>query len=154
MHKILIPLDGSPLAETVMPTAMELGRALNAEWVLLRVTPAYPSGWTMAAGAFGPVEAWDEILETGPAAPAEAEDYLARVKARMDIPADRVRIDARQGALPRAILQAALEHETTLIAMSTHGRGGLNRLVMGSVTDMVIRLAPIPVVVVHPPIGG
>ena len=70
MHRILIPLDGSPLAETVMPTAIELGQALNAEWVLLRVIPAYPSGWTVAAGAWGPVEAWDEILETGPAAQA------------------------------------------------------------------------------------
>ncbi|MGC8488906.1 MAG: universal stress protein [Clostridia bacterium] len=154
MHRILVPLDGSPLAETVMPTALEIGEALGAEWVLVRVSPPYPTGWAMAASAWGPVEPWDEIVETGKAAEQEAHEYLSRVREKMAVDRSRVTIDARQGALPSALLNAVTDHEATLIAMSTHGRGGLNRLVMGSVTDMVIRLSSVPVIVVHPPSVG
>jgi nucleotide-binding universal stress UspA family protein len=152
---MLVALDGSPLAEAVMPTAIEVGEALGAEWVLVRVALPNVASWGMAASAWGgPVAAWDDIAVSGQAAEEEARAYLTRVRDKMAVDPSRVAIDARQGALPTALLNAASDHRATLIAMSTHGRGGLNRLVMGSVTDMVIRLSPVPVIVVHPPSVG
>jgi nucleotide-binding universal stress UspA family protein len=155
MHRMLVPLDGSPLAETIMPTAIDIGQALGAEWVLLRVVTPFPATWAMVAdGAWGPVAEWETVMRTQEDAKQDAEAYLRRVRDRMGVPVERVAEDVREGSLPGAILQAVHDHGATLIAMSTHGRGGLNRLVMGSVTDLVVRLSTVPVIVVHPPTVG
>jgi nucleotide-binding universal stress UspA family protein len=154
MKRILVPLDGSGLAEAVMPTALELGRALDAEWILLRVVMPAPSAWTLASASWGPVGPWGDALGSTEEARQEARAYLEAVRAKMSVAPDRVALDVREGVLPSALLNAVAEDHADLIAMSTHGRGGVNRLVMGSVTDMVIRMATVPVVVVRPPITG
>ncbi len=152
MKCILIPLDGSALAEAIIPTALDLARDLDARLVLVSVVVPTPTSWGGAAAGWGPVGTWDVAMLPLDEQTRTMESYLASVKAQMPIAADRVTLDARVGTLPRGILDAAEKHGADLVAMSTHGRGGLGRLVMGSVTDMVIRLAGIPVLVVRPPI--
>jgi nucleotide-binding universal stress UspA family protein len=150
MYRILVPLDGSPLAETIMPTAIDMGKALDAEWVLVRVLPPMPVLWNVDSGAWGPVASWEEMESVDRATREEAQDYLAKVRDGMGVPVERVTVDVEEGPLPAAILKAASDRGVTMIAMSTHGRGGLHRLVMGSVTELVVRLSPVPVLVVHP----
>jgi nucleotide-binding universal stress UspA family protein len=149
VHRILIPLDGSPLAEAVMPTAVELGQALSAEWVLLRVVAPSGAPWMVEAGAWGPVAPLDMMGPLLEEQKKDAQSYLEAVRAKMPDPG-RVHLDVREDVLPSGIIEAVREHQATYVAMSTHGRGGINRLVMGSVTDMTIRLSPVPVVVVRP----
>ncbi len=153
MHRLLVPLDGSALAEAVLPTAIELGTALAADWILVRVVAPPPSAWAAASPDWGPVAVWEaEELGTQDAQRA-AQDYLEEVRRRMPFP-ERVTVETPAGPVLTALIKAAADQQATLMAMSTHGRGGLNRLVMGSVTDMVIRLSSVPVVVVRPSVVG
>lgn len=154
MKCILIPLDGSALAEAVIPTALDLARDLDARIVLVSVVVPTPTSWGSAAPGWGPVGTWDMAMAPLEEQTRTTETYLESVRAQMALPEARVETDAHVGTLPRGILEAVEKHGADLIAMSTHGRGGLGRLVMGSVTDMVIRLAGVPVLVVRPPVTG
>lgn len=152
MQRIIVPLDGSRLAEAVLPTALELGQALNAEWVLLQVVAPLGVVWAMGAGIAGPAMTWasQPPVEDEKAA---GQAYLDQVRMTMPDPS-RVTLDLREDVLPLGIVHAVVEHHGTYLAMSTHGRGGMGRLIMGSVTDSVIRLSPVPVVVVRPQLAG
>ncbi len=152
MQRIIVPLDGSRLAEAVLPTAVELGQALNAEWVLLQVVAPLAAVWAMGAGIAGPAVTW-EAQPTVEEEKAAGRAYLDEVRMTMPDPS-RVTLDLREDVMPLGIVHAVAEHHGTYIAMSTHGRGGVGRLIMGSVTDSVIRLSPVPVVVVRPQLAG
>lgn len=148
MHRILVPLDRSPLAEAVLPIAVELGRRLDADWVLLTAVEPFPPSWALVDGWSGTAAGWGEAdtdLEV-----SGARQYLVKVRDSLAVPPDRVRLEVRVRSAPAAILEVARECGATWIAMSTHGRGGFHRLVMGSVAEHVIRLSPVPVAVVRP----
>jgi len=139
-RRILIPLDGSELAESVLATAEAIGRLSDAEYTLLHiVVPPFVLGPPRSAVLVEPGEG-PEILERW------SDDYLARVAARMSAAGLRVRAvvetypNAAQG-----ILDYARAHDIDLIAMSTHGRVGFSRIALGSVSDKVLRGADVPV---------
>ncbi len=143
MERILVPLDGSPLSEAVLPVAEALARAHDAEVVLLQVLPTAP-----------PVGLPEEAarareLEEGV---RQAEAYLTELadKARAR-GAARVRWTARstERSPAAAIVEAATESGADVIAMATHGRGGLGRLLLGSVAESVVRHARVPVLLVR-----
>ncbi len=147
VRRILVPLDGSLLAEEALPPAVALGRLSRARYILVHVTE--PSAWlgrlpggTLAAS---PVAEGCEKREH------QAEDYLARVAARLDREGQsaetRVVVSSH---LARAILEAAGAAQADLIAMATHGRGGLSRLLIGSVADKVMRRSDIPLLLCRP----
>lgn len=142
-NKILVPLDGSELAEHVLPPVIELANCTGAEIVLLRVpdVPVY------------------EYLRTAPELGArlrehaenDAHQYLVRMSAHLRALGLKVRTHmVSEGAVYSLILDVANELGIDLIAMSTHGRSGLARLVMGSVADDVVRHADVPVLLVRP----
>ena len=135
LENILIPLDGSALAEQVLGPALDLARLMEARCTLLRVIePRSPSH----NGAPG-----------GP--PKEAAAYLKRVAARVreqGVPARARVVVARNVA--EAILEEAAAQASDLIALATHGRGGLTRLLRGSVADQLVRAAASPVLVYRP----
>ncbi len=135
--KILVPLDGSPLDESILPQVTELARAHSAELVLLRVALAH--GFPGA----DPTEAQVEAVR-------EAERYLKEVEQELRRKGLRVASAVRYGKAVEEILDHAAFAGIDLIAMSTHGRTGLARMVMGSVTEQVVRRAPCPVVTVRP----
>lgn len=127
---ILIPLDGSVLAERALPYAAGLAGASHARLRLLHVMPARPS-------PFHP-QAEGDI--------AARLDLLARQLRGQDIQATASTITGRAPA--DAILASANDPPADLIVMSTHGRSGIGRWLYGSVTDRILRLSDVPVLLV------
>src|SRR5262249_5240312 len=146
LRHILVALDGTQEAEAVLEPAMELARIAKAEVTLMRVIELIPvTGIELAP--FG-LPLPDPHLLT--AMRTDAENYLAQVAqklAKHGVPirtglAEHTNIDA-------AILEDVKLRGCDLIVMATHGYGGLKRLLLGSVTDKVVRHAECAVLVCH-----
>lgn len=135
---VLVPLDGSTLAEAALPMAEEVLRDHpEAMLVLMRATHV-----TTLPGV-DPVSA--EV-----AAVKEAEDYLGQVAARLrQRGIDRIVTSVWYGAAASSIIEAAEARKADLIIMSTHGRSGLGRLVLGSVAESVLRGTRTPILLVR-----
>jgi len=140
--KILVPLDGSKLAEAVLPHAQALAKSEGAEIVILRV-PELP-----AADLFtrNPAMA-KKIVEDSE---IETDKYLKAEVKKLSGKGVTVSSLIREGPVPETILTAAKEAHADVIAMSTHGRTGLQRWLMGSVADRVVHYSKIPVMLIHP----
>ena len=123
-RKILLPLDGSPLAERALIPALTLAQALQAQVVVLRVVPS-PE---MLVNA----EMLNAVRQT-------AQGYLETVCQQYDIPPDALQVWLRQGSPAQTILQVAQDEAVDLIVMSSHGRSGVGRWVYGSVAEQVLR---------------
>ena len=149
IEQILVPLDGSPIGETVLPWVRDLARTAGATICLLRVVPP-PDVVVTGYENFAPVPVPLITPQEQAAELRRARRYLLRV-ARVVGSATEVRRLVREGRPAAEIVQAARElGGGALIAMSTHGRTGLGRLVLGSVADEVIRTAGLPVLVLRP----
>lgn len=119
--RVLVPLDGSPASETILPVVRALVRQHNAAVTLLRVAPRR--------------------------AEAEAREYLRARATELD--ATGVACEVRRGPVARAIRACAEETRAELIAMCTSGREGFRRMVLGSVADSVLRRGRLPVLLVR-----
>lgn len=143
--KILVPLDGSELAEQVLPHVSQLAGCTGAEIVLLRV-PSEPLYDYLVPDPDVAVEIRRDIE-------LAAQVYLDEISAELRSMALHVTALVVWGApIQDTIIQVARELNADLIAMSTHGRSGLARMVIGSVADDVVRHAPAPVLLVRPEI--
>lgn len=139
--RILVPLDGSELAATVVPPTLELAELLRAEvWLVQAVVP--PSY------AYADVTAY--VLYDPAADQREAHAYLDSVAAGLRAVGQMVRTIVASGFPVPTIVAEARKQGADLIAISTHGRGGVSRLVMGSVATGVVQRAPVPVLIMHP----
>ena len=149
--RILVCLDGSRLAGQVMPYAVEQAARFKAKMVLLRVV-------TLSTTA-----AMAPVPETGMGAPSgriiekemeveekEAWAYLEDAAQRLREEGLEVETAVLSGAPAETIVAFAAENGIDLIAIATHGHGGLGRLVFGSVADQVIRNAVVPLLVIKP----
>ncbi len=144
--RILVPLDGSALAEQVLPHVAALAKAFGSTVTLLRVVvPPTPFPLGAAPGMAVQVTSIPDPVPHIANERREAVDYLSGVADRFagDIPeiasADEV------GQPAEAILDHARQMGVALIAMTTHGRSGIGRLMFGSVADSVLREALCPV---------
>jgi len=149
LHRLLLPLDGTLEAEQVLAPAMQLGEVLGAEFTLVRVIkPAVRFDYLPEGGTLDGMTqtALHDIEERQRHQEQEARSYLegvaARLRARGNLVQVRVVVD-EQPAM--GILREAEVHEADLVAMETHGRRGLTRLMLGSVADKVIRGGSVPV---------
>ncbi|MGH7357667.1 MAG: universal stress protein [Candidatus Rokuibacteriota bacterium] len=131
-ERILVPLDGSETAETILPVAEKVAGPLDAEVILLHVIAD-------AQGEF--------VFPTR----VQAEEYLGSLAERLVDKGIRVRTGIRfgSGSVPAAILAAAGALDADLIAMATRGRTGLKRLLFGSVAEVVLRDAEVPVLMIR-----
>ena len=149
-QRILAALDGSDLAERVLPYVESLAIPFGSTVVLLR-TVASPGAIIAGSGAgAGPVAG--PIVDATPIVEAEREEaasYLRTVAQRLRDAGVETELDLPEGRPARAIVERAAELNIDLIAMTTHGRGGLGRLVLGSVADEVLRHAPCPVLLIR-----
>ena len=137
MSLVLVPLDGSSLAEGALPRAAELALAGGAAMLLVRATQAHPFPLV------DPIDAQVKVV-------GEAEAYLASVAARVRaFGVKDVRCSAWYGAPATAIVDAAEFNHADLIVMTTHGRSGLGRLVMGSVAESVVRGTSVPILLLR-----
>jgi nucleotide-binding universal stress UspA family protein len=141
-RKILVPLDGSDVAEAVLPHVEMLARANNSEVILLRVAvnPAYQFAMTDPSIVGVLVSNME----------AETEAYLKRMTAQLTERGLSVSAEMAEGNTAECILKIAEEKGADLIAMSTHGRSGVTRWLIGSVADRVVRTAKVPVLLVRP----
>lgn len=141
-ERILVPLDGSPLAEAVLPHAQTLAQSLGAEIVLLRVTvnPVVEFSFSdpsIAASAIREIE-------------RESKYYIENKCSELEAAGMRVSFLIREGPVADTILAVAEAMQADMIAMSTHGRSGVRRWLLGSVTERVVHHSPVPVVVIRP----
>lgn len=144
-RKILVCLDGSSLAEQVLPYATEVAQRFGSRVVLLQVIHL-PASFAAAAAQGG-----EKILaeEVGRLA-GEARAYLEGVAASLREKGLEVEAAALEGTPSEAIVTYARENEVDLIAIGTHGRKSLGRLIFGSVADHVLKHSSIPVLTVKP----
>ena len=150
---LLVPLDGTPLAEKIIEPALNLAQVCGADLTLLRVVQsAVPVFIPPEAGMVGDVaqQMAAEIGALQGELEKEASAYLDGAASRGRARGLTVKTRVAAADQPaRAILDAA-QTGVDIIALSTHGRGGLSRLLLGSVADKVIRGAHVPVLVQHP----
>ena len=139
--RALVPLDGSSVAEAIIPFILDIAGPLDMEVVLLRVVePIAP----MVIEGSRHVE-----MEDVEARRTDAEEYLAPIAVELRNKGVRVESRVRRGNPAEEIVAAARETGADLIAMSTHGRGGLGRLVFGSVAQAVLRHVDMPVLLMR-----
>jgi nucleotide-binding universal stress UspA family protein len=136
LKRVLVPLDGSDAAEQILEPAAELGLLMGAEFTLLLVIePVIVPDRRLAGNA---ITGLDPALLRQ--VEAEARQYLERAAERLRARALPVQTEVvLNRPAPVAILDVARTRAVDLIALETHGRGGLARLVLGSVADKVLR---------------
>jgi nucleotide-binding universal stress UspA family protein len=143
--RLLVPLDGSELAERALVPAFALAKKFQSEVLLLRVSTAETV--TTGLPALAP-----HIYELGHVGvrreEEQAEAYLNTVRTRWMGSGVTIHIEALWGAPPEMIVAAANDQQIDLIVMSTHGRSGVERLIYGSVAEAVIRGVHMPVLLV------
>ncbi len=141
--RILVPLDGSQLAEQVLPYALLVGKALKSRIRLLQVfEPLSPDLARPSHGMY-----LDQVSE---AFRAKAQDYLANVAEPMKKSGLVVSISVHEGSPAHYITEEAAAEPSTLVAMTTHGRSGVGRWLLGSVTDKVLHASNNPLLVIRP----
>lgn len=136
---MLVPLDGSRLAEAVLPHVKTLAKQQGAEPV--EVVLFGVSEHLVESGYYIP-----DVLTK----PEELKEYLAKIEKRLKSAGLSVRSEVKKGKPAEQIIEYAGENPFNLIVMSTHGRSGLGRWVFGSVADKVLHGASSPVFLVRP----
>jgi nucleotide-binding universal stress UspA family protein len=142
--RVAVPLDGSEIAEVALAKAMSLAGDFDAEVTAIRVVPA-PVELTSVSGVRG-------VRVEGEGHRSRVEDaqtYLRSVRDRVAPAHLEVRV-VEGGSAAEGVIQGARQAEADLLVLSSHGRGGLARLVLGSVADKVVRGTTLPVLVVRP----
>ena len=143
--RILVPLDGSPLAEKALPIAVTLAQKFVSTIILLRVldvpTPSAPTSHLEIT--------IDWVMEARKYALLEAERYLDARQGEIHEQGIRVRALIRDTSPPEDILNVATAEEIDLIVLTSHGEGGLARWTFGSVADKVARHSACPVLLVR-----
>ena len=132
ISNLILPLDGSHLAEKIFPHVVYLANRLKLEVVLIRTYTLPTTGYFMATGVSPP-----DIGRMGTKIKEEIADYLqAKVEQLQAEGIEKVSFVAVQGTGPEEIIELARKTTHNLVAMSTHGRSGIGRWVLGSVTDL------------------
>ena len=137
VRKVLAPLDGSSAAERVLPWMQAVAAVVECEFILL-VVPEVPEPAMYGAMA----EAVDDLRQR---AEANSQRYLAQMTARLTDLGLQVRPVVGGSRPATAILELAEQEEVDLILLATHGRGGVDRLIIGSVADRVVHHSTCPV---------
>ncbi len=153
LKNVIVPLDGSPLAEQVLPYAIPLAKAHGLNVVLVRVTPSaeeyrrYMNQQMVSAAATVYSGPYEEFAKD---ADAQAMQYLHQVKEQL-AGEGVLSIDDRlvRGHAADAILNLIENTPDSLVALTTHGRSGVGRWLLGSVADRLVRHSDTAVLVVR-----
>ena len=138
LERILVPLDGSAVAETALPTAVALAEATGAALLLVRAAEA-------------PALAVADTSQAQVLVVREAEEYLDGLRGRLQTDtAAPITTAVWYGHAADIIPEAARANRVDMVVMTTHGRSGLGRILLGSVVESVLRSTATPVLVLHP----
>jgi nucleotide-binding universal stress UspA family protein len=151
--QILVPLDGSENSERALPHAQELARISGATLHLIQVV-SHSEELDMARGggySFLAAEYSQDLAQEYIAARLNrAGEYLKEAAMRLDARGIKAETAVKEGAAAENIIQYAQENGIDLIIMGTRGQGGIQRFLLGSTTDRVLRTGHLPVLVVPP----
>jgi nucleotide-binding universal stress UspA family protein len=134
-QKALVPLDGSVVAEAILPYVVKIAHGLDIELLLIRVVP--PIALPVMEGQLA-------VAAETEAPRQEAEQYLLGLANSLRSKGMRIETIVRLGDPAIEIVGTAREASVDLIAMTTHGRSGISRLLFGSVAEAVLRRAQVP----------
>lgn len=141
--QIIVPLDGSDLAEEALPVAVSLSMALGGALVLVHaISPFEDASLPEAMQLDFPQREAERM--------AQAQAYLCTLVARSATGGCQVHCDVRYGVPAQAIREAVHDHSAALVVMATHGRSALGRLLVGSVAQSVMQHTQVPVALVRP----
>ncbi len=141
--RILVPLDGSDVAEAVLPQVQMLAECGGSQVILLSVIVHPNYDYFIPEPALANAARENQITES--------KAYLEKMAAQFVTAGIQVRTELCEGPVAEAILDYADSTVSDLIAMSTHGRSGIGRWLMGSVAERVMRSAKVPILLVRPP---
>ncbi|MCB0190866.1 MAG: universal stress protein [Anaerolineae bacterium] len=142
-RKILVPLDGSPRAEKIIDHIMEIAEQFDAEVILLSVYQPEP--------VIVPIEPFCAPVDYNLIKQrlADAESYLNRQCGRLYQKEIHARARVIEGPIVETILNVAIQEDVDLIAMASHGRTGLPRMIYGSVTSGVLHNSDRPLLLIR-----
>lgn len=144
-RRLLVPLDGSELAERALPHAQALAERFGASILLAEAVP--PTAYVVPGDGLGTADA-GLVAEAWESARDEAAAYLDR--ARQKLPSKiGLETEVLEGAPVPGLLEYAERQGVDLIVMTTHGRGGLERLVFGSVAQQLLQQARVPLLLIR-----
>ncbi len=136
-NRILVPLDGSVVAEGALAHAAQMAERFDAELILLR-------------SAFLP-EVWNlDTTQAQYALLGESEAYLSELARQLQRQERRVRTTVCTSKAAEAIIEYAVDQEVSVVVMATHGHHSLERWPLGSVAEKVLRSMQVPVLLVRP----
>jgi nucleotide-binding universal stress UspA family protein len=162
--RILIPLDGSKLAECAIPHALQLAKGCHTEEIFLISVTEQVRGRAQALKGDDPYPGYDPGIHS--AVPSitvsfgnkdvgkkdiQAQRYLDRIAKRVEAKGIKVRTEVLFWPPAEAIAAYAERNDANIIVMSSHGRSGPSRWAHGSVTDKVLRISRVPVLMVRAP---
>lgn len=157
--RVLVPLDGSRLSEQALDYAAAMAERFGARVTLLLAFEGLDHLAQVFARDGGRLDRakWEELHRSTEHALAAARDYLdgrAAAFSERGIAVDTAIVDARRGSPAGAILAEAGQSPDTLLVMSTHGRGGLSRMIFGGTAQKVLESSPVPVLLIRAPEGA
>jgi nucleotide-binding universal stress UspA family protein len=148
--RILVCLDGSELAERVLPYVAEEASHSNARVILFQATaeptflsPGIPGAPPMPVGT-------ESLMKQAQREEQQAANYLDKLAKQLQAKNLKVETATAPGPAGKTIVAYAENNKIDLIAIATHGRGGLGRAVFGSVADHVLRESKLPILVIKP----
>lgn len=149
-EKILVCLDGSKLADQIMPYAMEEIRGFGGKLVLLQVVPE-PVAFSPGIPGVAPVPVQtDTMLEEAKKELNRAKEYLEELATPLRKRGMQVETVTALGRAGQTIVDYADRNSVNLITIATHGRSGLGRAMFGSVANFVLRESGLPILVIKP----
>ena len=145
-QKILVPLDGSELAECVLAHVDALARGCQAKSVVfIRVVePIRQTGGEYMMDS-------DQLKKFESENRLEAGEYLKKISAKVSLGGAVVKTEVVSGRPAEILAEYATKNQVDLIVIATHGRSGVSRWVWGSVADRILRSACVPVLMVRAP---
>jgi nucleotide-binding universal stress UspA family protein len=150
MKKVLIAIDYNPTAQHIAKKGYELAQSMHAEVILLHVVADYTYYSSLD---YSPIMGFDSfsnlgVLQTNTVTELQnaAEDYLNKTKRFLGD--DTIRTVVKDGDSGQAIINAAKEFEADVIVMGSHSRRGLEKILMGSVAEKVLRNSGLPLFII------
>lgn len=143
--KILVPLDGSPTSTLGLAEAIKLAKLTGAQLKLMHAVDMLSVSLTPEVSMAATPTVFELLRQGGQA-------ILMRAKADVDksgVPVDTVLVDTLGGRVCDLVVDEAKRWGAELIVIGTHGRRGVGRMLMGSDAEQILRLSPVPVLLVR-----
>ena len=147
-NKIMVPLDGSKLAESVLPQVETIATGCQVSKVVF-VRAVEPL--VLPVGEAHIVMSGDQIYKMDSEMKIHAQQYLDQLVGKLKFGSSKLETKVVFGAVAESLADFAEKNEFDLIVIATHGRSGISRWVWGSVADKILRSACIPVLMVRAP---